>query len=73
MQGAFDYDRFYEWADSRNFPVFVSEYQMPEEFAPISQHTRKDTMCAKSNNTLRIEKIFVQKRYAEKYKRDLFL
>lgn len=73
VQGAFDYDRFYEWADSRDFPVFVSEYDMPKEFAPISQHARKDTMCATSNNKLVVEKIFVQKRYADKYKCDLFL
>ena len=69
----FDYDRFYTWADSRNYPVFISEYDMPKEFTPISFYARKDTMCATKNNLLRCEKLFVQKRFAEKYKRHLFV
>ena len=73
VQGAFNYDRFYEWADSRDYPVFVSEYNMPQEFEPIAQIARKNTMCATNNNLLKAEKLFVQKRYADRYKRDLFI
>lgn len=28
----FDYEAFYEWCGGLNIPVYVSEYQMPDEF-----------------------------------------
>lgn len=70
---AFDYDRFYAWADSRPYPVFISEYCMPPEFAPIATCRRTGTMCKDHNNDIKIEKIFVQKRYADSNQRQLFL
>ena len=35
VAGAFDHDAFYEWALSRPFPVYVSEYSMPSEFTEV--------------------------------------
>ena len=70
---AFDYDRFYAWADSRPYPVFISEYNMPPEFAPIAAHGRTGTMCKDHNNDIKIEKIFVQKRFADSHQRSLFI
>ncbi len=69
----FDHKDFYQWCLTREFPVFVSEYQMPEEFVPIAVKGKRVTLSKDVNNTLKGEKIFVQKRYAEKYKRDLFI
>ena len=68
----FDSDSFYHWALTRDYPVFISEYAMPDDFAPIAI---KQKTCSASPTATNIvaEKIFVQRRYADKYKRDLFL
>lgn len=71
--GAFDWTRFYEWALSRPFPVFVSEYTMPGGFAPIAIKKRTGTMCANDNKQIVAEKIFVQTQYADRFRRDLFV
>lgn len=73
--GTFDHDRFYAWADSRDFPVFVSEYDMPPEFLPISTLQRRDSMCphAAGSRPCRFEKLFVQRRYAARYCCELFI
>ncbi len=68
----FDYERFYSWALSRPFPVFVSEYSKPEGFSVIDSVARVDIMCATDNAVRRIEKVFVQDRFAHLYRRTLF-
>lgn len=68
----FDFDAFYHWALTRDYPVFISEYAMPDEFAPIAIKQKTCSMNAAATNIV-AEKIFVQRRYADKYKRDLFL
>ena len=70
--GGFDHDRFYEWADSRDFPVFISEYAMPPEFEAIALKQHISSINADRPKTV-CEKLFVQKRYAKNYKRDLFI
>jgi hypothetical protein len=69
----FDHKDFYEWALSRDFPVFVSEYWMPDDFVCIAMKEKRVTYASDRNDILKVEKIFVQKRYAEKYKRELYL
>jgi 16S rRNA G966 N2-methylase RsmD len=68
----FDHEAFYHWALTRDYPVFISEYAMPDEFAPIAIKQKTCSMSATATNIV-AEKIFVQRRYADKYKRDLFL
>ena len=68
----FDHDAFYHWALTRDYPVFISEYAMPDDFAPIAIKQKTCSMSATATNIV-AEKIFVQRRYADKYKRDLFL
>lgn len=63
----FDHERFYEWCLTRDFPVFVSEYQMPDGFTEIASTTRADSLCATAT-VKRTEKLFVQTKYADKYK-----
>ena len=64
---AFDHERFYEWCLTRDFPVFVSEYRMPDGFTEIASTTRADSMCATAT-VKRTEKLFVQTKYADKYR-----
>lgn len=71
--GEFDHADFYEWARTREFPVFVSEYQMPDDFAPIAVKGKRSLLSAYNHSTLKAETIFVQRRYAERYRRDLFV
>ena len=33
--GAFDHDAFYEWARNADFPIYISEYSMPDDFVRI--------------------------------------
>lgn len=69
---AFDHDRFYSWALSRNFPVFVSEYDMPEGFTCIAAVTRASSMSSVTT-IKKIERLYVQDRFAARYSRDLFM
>jgi hypothetical protein len=39
----FDYDKFYEWALGQDYPVFVSEYNMPSEFECVGEWQRATT------------------------------
>lgn len=68
----FDHERFYEWCLSREYPVFVSEYKMPSEFKPIASKIRIGSM-SRNNGEIREERLYVQARYADKYKRDFFI
>ena len=70
--GDFDHEAFYHWALTRDYPVFISEYAMPDDFAPIAIKQKTSSLSAIHTNIV-AEKIFVQRRYADKYKRDLFL
>ena len=35
VSGAFDHEAFYDWARNAAFPVYISEYSMPEDFTVI--------------------------------------
>lgn len=72
-KGGFDHERFYEWALTRDFPVFVTEYTMPDGFTPIAQKGRRGLMAANGKDGLKAEKVFVQTRYSNSYRRDLFV
>lgn len=37
MRIPFDYDNFWDWARTRDFPVYVSEYQGPDDFEVVFQ------------------------------------
>ncbi|MCF0201784.1 MAG: hypothetical protein HUK08_00330 [Bacteroidaceae bacterium] len=68
----FDNKAFYEWVRSRPFPVYVSEYSMPDDFAVVKAIQHRSTLCATRNN-LTIEKVFVHERWAYKvYMDNLF-
>lgn len=56
----FNHNEFYEWALSRPFDVYISEYSMPEGFTCIGEKTRLMSMSRKgSKNTT--EKIFINR------------
>lgn len=63
---AFDYDRFYDWLRSVPFPVYVSEYAMPDDFVQVWQKEKICTLGA-HNNTRTIERLFLHRKWAEQH------
>ena len=50
VAGGFDHDAFYEWALSRPFPVYVSEYSMPSEFTEVWSVSHRSILSGVANN-----------------------
>ena len=61
---AFDYGQFEQWLAVVPFPVYISEYEAPAGCVEIARRTTKSSMAATCNVT-RIERLFVQERFAE--------
>ena len=59
--GDFDHAAFYEWALSRPFPVFVSEYAMPSEFVCVWDIKHRSILSGTANNAV-TEKLFCNKK-----------
>ena len=58
-QNTFDYDRFYEWACDQSVPVFISEYQMPEDrFECVLEMDKRSTISATANNAVK-ERLYI--------------
>ena len=55
----FNHDRFFEWALRQTVPVFVSEYEMPEEFVEVAAWQKRCTMKSAGNSIRTTEKLFV--------------
>ena len=61
IAGTFDHDAFYEWALSRPYPVFVSEYAMPSEFVCVWDIKHRSILSGTANNAV-TEKLFCNKK-----------
>lgn len=58
----FDHDKFYEWCRNQKALVFISEYQMPEDFYTVAEWSR--TSLLSSNSRAKVtEKLFCNKPY----------
>ena len=64
----FDHERFYRWLRSMEFPVFVSEYSMPDDFICFASIDKACTYSS-SKTTKRVEKMFVHERWADAVRR----
>lgn len=62
--GCFDYSRFYDWLRTRDYPVWVSEYAMPDDFVSVWSRNKICSYGANSNKKT-IEHLFVHKRFAD--------
>ena len=62
--GGFDYPRFYNWLRTRDYPVWVSEYAMPDDFVSVWSRN-KICKYGANNNRKTIEHLFVHKRFAD--------
>ena len=48
---SFDAEAFYSWCEAQKLPVYISEYQMPEDrFVCIAGWDKVTTMASKTNS-----------------------
>lgn len=66
----FDYERFYKWAEQQD-NIFISEYEMPDNFIEVWQSERHITMSANKKSHGKLEKIFVNKITKDRYNNNL--
>lgn len=57
----FDSERFYEWA-VRQDNIFISEYQMPDDFICVAQIEKVVLSAANGNSKKTTERLFTNKR-----------
>ena len=61
----FDHEKFYEWlrdCRKKNQQVFISEYQMPDDFNEV--YFKDKLVLYKTNNTRKLEKLFSTLKYS---------
>ena len=61
--GDFDFDAFDSWVNGVEFPVYISEFDAPPGCVEVARRERVTSMAANSTGK-RVEKIFVQERFA---------
>ena len=67
----FDFSRFFDWLRKVDFPVFVSEYAMPEDFVAVWQKTEICTFSSRNNAKYTVERVFVHERFVDDVKRKI--
>jgi hypothetical protein len=60
----FDFAAFDEWLRTRPFPVYISEYTMPEDFVPIWGATVQQLASAKGGGTAQ-ERLWVHRKWRD--------
>jgi DNA adenine methylase len=59
--GKFNHEEFYEWCRNKKIEghtIFISEYNMPNDFKCVWEKEVKMKLDAKSNSEIRVEKLF---------------
>ena len=73
VTGAFDHDAFYDWARNAEFPVYVSEYSMPEDFIPVWEKPVAVLANQKGSDGKVTERLYLHEKWAhEAWKPTLF-
>jgi site-specific DNA-adenine methylase len=49
--GEFNHEEFYEWALTRTFPVYISEYEMPEDFRIVYEIDKRSMLSQFKDKT----------------------
>ena len=63
---AFNKDDFCEWARSRDYPIYISEYTMPADFIPVTQCTKQSCICAKTSYMVQ-EKLWLHEKWSDSW------
>ena len=59
---SFDYDAFYEWARNQEQDVFISEYDMPDDFYLVTEFDRTSLLSPDSRDTVK-ERLYCNHKY----------
>lgn len=59
----FDNEAFYGWVRTRPYPVWVSEYNMPDDFVPVKEMLSDSRMGANGGKKV-LERLYVHRRWA---------
>ena len=65
----FDFVAFDEWLADVDFMVVVSEYTAPNDCVEVASIDKRSLRCATDNSTVKQEKLFVQSRFLDEYKK----
>ena len=68
----FDHEQFYEWLRNTNFPVYISEYTMPSDFAIVASIDKIASFSA-TKNTVKQENLYIHERFFKSRKEQLKL
>ena len=66
----FNHSKFYEWASEQE-NIFISEYEMPDEFIEFANIEKTVLSSAIGNNSKAIEKIFTNKKTYDKLSNEM--
>jgi hypothetical protein len=55
-EGGFDHDKFYQWANDVDYPVYISEYEAP--FEKIEMFKHRSSLSATNNKKKTFESVF---------------
>lgn len=64
-EGKYDKDAFCEWVRTRPYPVFVSEYSMPDDFHCIKRFMKQNKLSSKGCPTKFDEGLFIHKKWKD--------
>ena len=64
-EGRYDKDKFCEWVKSRPFPVFISEYSMPDDFHCIKRFMKQNKLSSKGCPTKFDEGLFIHEKWKD--------
>ena len=69
----FDHEQFYEWLRTTNFPVYISEYTMPSDFAIVASIDKIAYFSPTNNSTIKQENLYIHERFFKSRKEQLKL
>lgn len=69
----FDHEQFYEWLRNTNFPVYISEYTMPSDFAIVASIDKISNFSPTNNSTVKQENLYIHERFFKSRKEQLKL
>ena len=57
----FDHKAFYDWALTRDYPIYISSYELPEGFFCFFEKERRCLMNGSMSTSYKVEKLFTNK------------
>jgi hypothetical protein len=64
---AFNHAEFLEWAATRDFPVYVSEYGIDDpRFEQVFEVSKRSMLAAKKANVCNMERVYWNKKYTRR-------